>query len=1206
MNLTSPFSTLQSKRQNKIDITLPLKRSVINTFQFDPASPAKNLKNIFTHQNSIIDQLFTERDDLIARVQDLEERLASSLQMIAVQKSRIMNLSDLSARLSSIGQTETNYQSLEDIKISEDDKLIVEQVLKLTPDQIPLYLAHNPFPLQCAHTCPNIAAERIKGIMNSLPPEVSIPFASAAFAQLYRSSEISELVEMLRKSIYNLQFIHKIENFCCKLFKASFCQLFSLEPQQNQLVTIFDKDGFTLQVPVGQGIVGICAKTGKALIFQSTQDAPEFDPEIDSFFKIGTNPSMLIPIFDSSSNFVISVILVHTPKVGALFTLEDHQIGKILSDRISPFLTNFVENVDKNEDRIYRNELSLAVKTLLGKNKIEDLLQTTTQVVQRAIKAQNADLYLIDEEQGLLYMFEPQSTSQDGNQLFVRKYFSGKAGLPFQIIETLAVINISRVIPETCEHFSRETDVNAIGKPYVAVPVFAVGEKPIAILAAYGVNGANIFSPSDISALQQIAVQIGINLTNIFTSQQAHSNQAVTEQDDESVDTPVDAILEHFLQNDSDFSITEVSHSISNQIMHTINCDLVGVWRVIPDQHTNGIDCEQAVILKSGDIVPQKIVVPPVIKKVAESGEIQQSAVAADVQQMISNFDIEIGYKSYSNVTFPVKDEQGKVLWVIMVENSLSSQGRFTEADINSINESTKLLQILSKIIDQLDNVKKMQTKELFDTKIISNLEPVKADVLKRVLISICEYFDAKYVALFQADGLSDQLSMVESNYPDAPKSIMLTQGLIGKLFSQNESQFYGNIYNESEFNAPTDAFGIEDINSAIYVKLTSSFILVLLSPDKNKFNKKMISTILGSTTLIEHSYELGRNFNEGSNSGEASSVSAEQRASFMSKSSSPTRSDLEEYSDRLFNIVAYGDDDRIIMLLKMFVSQGVIRKLQVPFQKLVQFICTVRSCYNDTPYHNWTHACDVTQFIFSCVMRGRLRLYLQDIELFALLLAAVCHDLDHHGLNNAFHKKARTPLGILYDERPVMEMHHCATAIRLLEMPDHNVLEGIETWAEKSHFYEFFIKIILATDMDKHFAYIKEFEEMTAEFDKRNERHRLLLAQIVMKCGDVSNTTRAFDVASDMSYKLTDEFFKQGDTERSLGLEVTPMCDRTKASHISTSQVGFYGFIASPLLAALGKFIPALVDNSEQLEKNKRQWEQQKEQYEASQAAAN
>ena len=80
------------------------------------------------------------------------------------------------------------------------------------------------------------------------------------------------------------------------------------------------------------------------------------------------------------------------------------------------------------------------------------------------------------------------------------------------------------------------------------------------------------------------------------------------------------------------------------------------------------------------------------------------------------------------------------------------------------------------------------------------------------------------------------------------------------------------------------------------------------------------------------------------------------------------------------------------------------------------------------------------------------------------------------------------------------------------------------------------------------------------------------------------------------------EEFFKQGDLESKLGVEITPMCDRSKATHISCSQVGFYGFCASPLLTALGKFITSLADNTEQLEKNKRVWEQQKIQWEQSQ----
>jgi cAMP-specific phosphodiesterase len=226
----------------------------------------------------------------------------------------------------------------------------------------------------------------------------------------------------------------------------------------------------------------------------------------------------------------------------------------------------------------------------------------------------------------------------------------------------------------------------------------------------------------------------------------------------------------------------------------------------------------------------------------------------------------------------------------------------------------------------------------------------------------------------------------------------------------------------------------------------------------------------------------------------------------------------------------------------------------------------------------------------------------LQDLELFALLLAAISHDVDHHGFNNAYHKKAKTPLGLLYQDRPVMEMHHIATAIRLLEMPEHNVVEGLETPAEKSHFFDFFIQLILATDIDKHFHFLDEFEAVSKDFDKRNERHRLLLAQIVLNAGNLSNTMRPFDVASDMAHHLADEFFQQGDVEKQLGLEVTLKCDRTTAGHLSAFQASFYEHNAAPLLTALRQLIPALADNCEQLDKNKKMWEQQNAAWEAAQ----
>jgi hypothetical protein len=90
--------------------------------------------------------------------------------MIAVQRVRVTNLSDLSARLSSLVSIEEGKTGEAELSIlSETDESIVAQLLKNGPDQIPLYLAHNSLPLQSALESPLTAANKMWAILEALP-----------------------------------------------------------------------------------------------------------------------------------------------------------------------------------------------------------------------------------------------------------------------------------------------------------------------------------------------------------------------------------------------------------------------------------------------------------------------------------------------------------------------------------------------------------------------------------------------------------------------------------------------------------------------------------------------------------------------------------------------------------------------------------------------------------------------------------------------------------------------------------------------------------------------------------------------------------------------------------------------------------------------------------------------------------------------------
>lgn len=63
------------------------------------------------------------------------------------------------------------------------------------------------------------------------------------------------------------------------------------------------------------------------------------------------------------------------------------------------------------------------------------------------------------------------------------------------------------------------------------------------------------------------------------------------------------------------------------------------------------------------------------------------------------------------------------------------------------------------------------------------------------------------------------------------------------------------------------------------------------------------------------------------------------------------------------------------------------------------------------------------------------------DLEIFGLLVACLCHDLDHRGTNNSFQTKTTSPLAILYTTS-TMEHHHFDQCIMILNSEGNNIFQ--------------------------------------------------------------------------------------------------------------------------------------------------------------------
>lgn len=62
-------------------------------------------------------------------------------------------------------------------------------------------------------------------------------------------------------------------------------------------------------------------------------------------------------------------------------------------------------------------------------------------------------------------------------------------------------------------------------------------------------------------------------------------------------------------------------------------------------------------------------------------------------------------------------------------------------------------------------------------------------------------------------------------------------------------------------------------------------------------------------------------------------------------------------------------------------------------------------------------------------------------------------------------------------------------------------------------------------------------------------------MLQNMIHLSDLSNPTKPLNIYRQWTDRITEEFWQQGDRERQLGVEVSPICDRHNAS-VEKSQV--------------------------------------------------
>ena len=109
----------------------------------------------------------------------------------------------------------------------------------------------------------------------------------------------------------------------------------------------------------------------------------------------------------------------------------------------------------------------------------------------------------------------------------------------------------------------------------------------------------------------------------------------------------------------------------------------------------------------------------------------------------------------------------------------------------------------------------------------------------------------------------------------------------------------------------------------------------------------------------------------------------------------------------------------------------------------------------------------------------------------------------------------------------------------------------------------------------------------------------------MALHCADVSNPSKQWSTYEQWVDKCMEEFFRQGDKERELGMKISPFMDRRNPT-IAKCQVGFLSFIVKPLFQAWTQMLPGLQNTiMSNIENNLEKWTNLQVEFERSTATA-
>lgn len=294
----------------------------------------------------------------------------------------------------------------------------------------------------------------------------------------------------------------------------------------------------------------------------------------------------------------------------------------------------------------------------------------------------------------------------------------------------------------------------------------------------------------------------------------------------------------------------------------------------------------------------------------------------------------------------------------------------------------------------------------------------------------------------------------------------------------------------------------------------------------------------------------------------------------------------IQEINSWDFDVLIYNEEVLVPVCEKMLEYYNLYQKFNIDKVAMNEFIVNVWKNHEPLAYHNWYHAVGTMNTIFNFLTLAGAEAYATDLEIFAMLIGGLSHDVEHPGQNNEYHIKIGSERAKRFQDISIHENHSISWTIELWEKPnDHNhILSGLTT-DDRTYFLDYFRRVILYTDPSIHGKLSKRLIQTINEkvnngfeaFDRNIKEDRILLGECLLHASDISNPAHGdFETAKDWCQRIATEFRDQVFLEKQRGVAVTGFMDGLDTElAVVKMQIGFCNFMALPFFQLVGKVLP-------------------------------